>query len=83
MSDLKEEGRIISPEDIKDIYTLKSMYDGDSVGCRLADGSVYRIHVSDIRDFIAFLSACDVSLVAHKKKVHYYLSVWEDPEPEV
>ena len=64
-----DEISIIKGEDIKSSYTLKTMYDNNSIGVYLR-GNKYRMHISTVLQMIQKFEFMPV-----KKKVHTYLEI--------
>ena len=64
-----DEISIIKGEDIKSSYTLKTMYDNNSIGVYLK-GNKCRMHISTVLQMIQKFEFMPV-----KKKVHTYLEI--------
>ena len=60
---------IIKGQDIRTSYTLKTMYDNNSIGVYL-NGNKYRMHISTVLQMIQKFEFLPV-----KKKVHIYLEI--------
>jgi hypothetical protein len=74
----KEQKEELIGSDIKEIYTLKSWYDNDSILIRDKNGNPFRIKVEDLLILFDY-----VTFNIKKKRVHKYLTVENLVIPEL